>query len=337
MQGIVSYGYGIDWRPNSLTVDRGQRIGLEFDRDGLLTRAGDILLGRYPDNGLVKSTELGAVTDTWNYNTFGELTDYSAPDLRVRGPNLQDYVAEYRRDRLGRVWYKSEGLDPSEPVHEYQYDAAGRLEFVLKNGAVITQYGFDANGNRTSVKTPAGTVSASYDDQDRLLQHGSTTYTHTPNGERQSKTDRDQTTTYEYDFLGNLIAVVLPDKRRISYVLDGAGRRIGRRVDGALDRGYLYQDSLRVVAELDGNSMVVRQFVYGTRPNVPDYMIQRGRGRVPEIYRIISDNVGSPRFVVNAISSQIVQVMDYDAFGNVTVDSNPRIPAFRVCGGTLRP
>ncbi len=39
---------------------------------------------------------------------------------------------------------------------------------------------------------------------------------------------------YEYDELGNLRKVTLADGRVIEYVVDGLGRRIGRKVDGPL-------------------------------------------------------------------------------------------------------
>jgi hypothetical protein len=44
------------------------------------------------------------------------------------------------------------------------------------------------------------------------------------------------------------------------------GRRVGRRVDGVLDRGWLFADGLNPVAELDGSGGVETYFVYGTRP-----------------------------------------------------------------------
>jgi len=344
VQGIVGYHYDYAWRLDSIGVHTARSVGLEYDRDGLLTRAGSppnapsftLIVDRYPDTGLVRATALDAVTDTWGYNVFGELTGYSTPGVWAQGSSARGYAAEYARDRLGRVTQKLERLGQTGPTHEYRYDAAGRLEHISKDGSVVAQYGYDTNGNRTSVTTPAGTITATYDDQDRILQHGSATYAYTANGERQSHTNGGQTTSYAYDFLGNLAAVTLPDGRQVSYVVDGAGRRIGRRVNGTLQSGYLYQDGHRVVAELDGNSRVISQFIYGTRPNVPDFMLVR----VPELgedvffaYRIISDHLGSPRFVVEAATNQIMQVMEYDAFGNVTLDTSPGFQPFGFAGG----
>jgi hypothetical protein len=37
----------------------------------------------------------------------------------------------------------------------------------------------------------------------------------------------------------------LPDGRAIDYVVDGAGRRVGKKINGVLVQGWLYRDGLR--------------------------------------------------------------------------------------------
>jgi len=94
-------------------------------------------------------------------------------------------------------------------------------------------------------------------------------------------------------------------------------------VNGVLMQGFLYQDNLNPIAELDGNSNVISRFVYGSKANVPDYMVKNDK-----TYRIISDHLGSPRLVVDINDGTIAQRMDYDAFGNVVFDSNPGFQPF---------
>jgi len=122
--------------------------------------------------------------------------------------------------------------------------------------------------------------------------------------------------------------VQLPDGRKIEYVIDPNGRRVGKKVNGALTQGWLYQGSLNPIAELDGNGNLVTRFVYGSKANVPDYFIKAGK-----TYRILSDHLGSPRLVVDLSTGAVVQRMDYDAFGNVTQDSNPNFQPFGFAGG----
>ena len=183
---------------------------------------------------------------------------------------------------------------------------------------------YDSNSNRTQ----AGTVSATYDAQDRLLTYGTAAYMYTANGELRTKTDGGLTTTYTYDALGNLLSVTLPDGMQLDYVIDGENRRIGKKVNGTLVQGLLYEDGLNPVAELDGNGIVVARFVYGSKENVPDYIVKSGT-----TYRLISDPLGSVRLVVDTTSGAITQRLDYDAFGNITLDTNPGFQPFGFAGG----
>jgi len=51
------------------------------------------------------------------------------------------------------------------------------------------------------------------------------------------------------------------------------------------------------------------------------------------VYRIASDYLGSPRVVINANDNTIVQRMDYDEWGNVTLDTSPGFQPFGFAGG----
>lgn len=292
-------------------------VTLEYDADGLLVQAGALALGRHPAHGMVISTTLGAVTDEWSYTGFGGLASYAA---RTGEMNL--YAAQYTRDQIGRIVQESETISGVTTLFAYTYDVSGRLHTVAVDGTPLQSYTYDNNGNRMGAGAPASPILANYDGQDRLISAGTTTYTHTLNGEIQRKDVSGQTTLYRYDILGFLVGVTLPDGEQIEYILDGLGRRVGKRVDGVLVEGWLYDERARVVAELDGSGAVIGRFVYGSRPNTPDYLV---RGAAS--YRIISNHLGSPRLVVNAADGAIVQRMDYDAYGNITGET--LAPGFR--------
>jgi RHS repeat-associated protein len=93
-------------------------------------------------------------------------------------------------------------------------------------------------------------------------------------------------------------------------------------------QGWLYQDQLNPVAELDSLGNVVSQFVYGTRANVPDYLI-----RNDTTYRIVSDHLGSVRLVVNISDGAVVQRVAYDEFGRELENTNPGFQPFGYAGG----
>jgi RHS repeat-associated protein len=202
------------------------------------------------------------------------------------------------------------------------------LTDVTEDGAFASHYGYDADDNRTTFTNTTGSVNPTYDAQDRLLTYGSTSYTYTANGELASKTDSTGTTTTTYDVFGNLLHVGLPSGKAIDYVVDGENRRVGKRINAALTSGFLYQDALNVVAQLDGSGNVVARFVFGSKPNVPDYFVNS-----TGTFRILSDHLGSPRLVVNVATGSVVEEIDYDEFGNVTGDTAPGLTPFGFAGG----
>jgi len=187
---------------------------------------------------------------------------------------------------------------------------------------MILEYDYDENGNRTAVRWTGGSTSATYDGEDHLVTSGDTTYLYSPNGELAATTLLGETTSYEYDAMHNLRNVTMSGLS-IDYVLDGENRRVGKSVNGTPVQKWLYEDGLRIVAELDGSGALVGRFVYGSRANVPDYMVRGG-----VTYRIIVDHLSSPRFVVNTATGDIVQQLAYDVYGNVTLDTNPGFQPF---------
>lgn len=104
-------------------------------------------------------------------------------------------------------------------------------------------------------------------------------------------------------------------------------------MDGQLTQGFLYgPEALGPIAELDGQGNVRSRFVYGTNPVVPDYMV-----RGSTTYRIIHDQLGSPRLVVDAQTGAIAQEIAYDEFGRVLGDSDPGFQPFGFAGGLYDP
>lgn len=127
--------------------------------------------------------------------------------------------------------------------------------------------------------------------------------------------------------MGNLRQVPLSDKT-IDYVIDARNRRVGKKIDGQLVQGFLYQGSLKPIAELDGNGQITARFIYGSKANIPDYILKEGK-----TYRIVSDHLSSPRLVVNVADGSVIQRMNFDAFGNVLLDTNPGFQSFGFASG----
>jgi RHS repeat-associated protein len=320
--GTLTVNYDNNFQVISVGIN-GNTVNYQYDADHLLVKAGDLSLTRNAQNDLLTATQLGNLTTERTHNIFGEMIGEIA---RYDSDTL--YQTEYSRDKLGRITQRVETIEGITATIDYRYDTTGRLIEVKQSGVVTQAYTYDSNGNRLTAETENGVFNGSYDEQDHVIQYGNYTYDYTAYGELLSKNNNGEITQYQYDVLGNLRSVQLPEGQQIEYLIDGKNRRIGKKVNGILTQGFLYQDTLNPVAELDGNGNVVSRFVYGSKANVPDYMLKNGN-----TYRILSDHLGSPRLVVDISDGSVAQRMDYDAFGNVIFDSNPGFQPFGFAGG----
>jgi RHS repeat-associated protein len=329
--GWVETDYDDDFRPSGQRVNGGQAVTFAYDDDGLLAQAGSLGVSRSPTSGFVTGTQLGAVNSAQSYDGFGALADLGyvfAGDTLFRQQVLQ-------RDDLGRIAGLREVGVGTEVLYGYRYDAAGRLYAVTMNGDTTARYWYDANGNRTwAWFGDDSTVTGWCDAQDRLdslwvvgQDTSRVTYAYTAAGELQQRVAGTDTTRYTYDALGNLLQVVPPAGDTIRYLVDGRTRRVGRQVNGAWTHRWLYGNQLNVVAELAGDSVVAR-YVYGTRGHVPDYVVKGD-----STYRLVTDQLGSVRAVVNVATGTVAERTDYDVWGNVTLDTSPGFVCLGFAGG----
>ena len=322
----LTLGFDNNFRMTTQAVD-GVSLPFGYDADGLMTQAGALTIALDSQNGRVTGTTLGSITDAYTYDASGRFASYVA---QYSGPPL--YSENVQRDLDGRITQKTETIASTTHVWGYTYDVNGRLTDVTEDGAFASHYGYDADDNRTTFTNASRTVTPTYDAQDRLLTYGAASYAYTADGELTGKTDASGASSYAYDALGNLLNVGLPSGEAIAYVVDGENRRVGRQVNGTLAQGFLYKDALDVVVQLDGSGNVVSRFVYGSKPNVPDYFTSAAG-----TFRILSDHLGSPRLVVNASTGAVVEEIDYDEFGNVTNDTSPGSTPFGFAGGLYDP
>lgn len=114
----------------------------------------------------------------------------------------------------------------------------------------------------------------------------------------------------------------------VTYKVDGRNRRVAKLVDGTFKRGWIYQDGLRVVGELDSTGALAIRYVYGSRSHVPDYLVRYGT-----TYRLITDQLGSVRQVVDASTGTVAEAVDYDAWGRITSQQSPGFVSVAYAGG----
>jgi RHS repeat-associated protein len=124
--------------------------------------------------------------------------------------------------------------------------------------------------------------------------------------------------------------VTLPNNQTVEYELDAAGRRVGKRLNGVKQRGWLYDGALRVIAQTDAGGNVTQRYVYATQGHSPDYVIAGSA-----TYRVVKDMLGSVRLVVDSVSGEVKQRIDYDVWGKVLSNSNSGFQPFGYAGGLL--
>ena len=208
----------------------------------------------------------------------------------------------YTYDDAGNVTSETEYLDVNTPVKtSYTYNSFGEPLTVTDPLGNVTTNGYDANGNLTSITSPApdGTTAASvtgfvYDPKGELTQitdplNHITTLAYYPTGLIQSITDaQSNVTSYEYDLRGNrtavvdallnrttfdydmgnrLIKITYPDQSTVSFTYDSRGRRTSVTDQNQNVTLFGYDDADRLISVTDAANHTTL-YAYDTENNL---------------------------------------------------------------------
>ncbi|WP_374035507.1 RHS repeat domain-containing protein [Bdellovibrio bacteriovorus] len=329
----IAFTYGSD--ASVAAIDVAGRDGKSFqtkfvyDLDGRLQSVGNLQYS-YGKSPIVRGSVLGIVRQEIAISGYGEVQAeaYSAGKTVVS-------KFEYSRNHTGKVVLVKDVLRGIST--NYVYDSLGRLvEVVGKDGR--RAYSYDENGNRLSHTRGQSIIKGTYDDQDRLISYGTSKYFYNNHGDLERKEELESAsgrilpTRYSYDSLGNLRKVILPDGKIVEYIIDGQSRRIGKKINGKLVQGFIYQNQYQIVAELDGTGKVVKRFYYGSKLNSPDYMSTGGKD-----YKIVSDQVGTPQMIVEAATGKVTETLNIDEFGVYKSGTRSSFIPFGFAGGLFDP
>jgi RHS repeat-associated protein len=227
--GDTTYGYDAAHRLATATPPVGPATTYTYDTRGLLATVRGAINANftgYDGAGRLKSriavSPSTSGTETRTYDTAGRLSN-------VNGP-VFDATLTYHPD--GQI-ATTTGSGTNPKIKTYAYDDAGRLttETITQDTSTLSTatYGWDADGNRTSVSRdgqPA--VTADYDLADRLNSSSDgTSYTYDLDGRQETA----GTTGYGYNGFGELTSATTPSDA-VSYVRDGLGRVASRTAGG---------------------------------------------------------------------------------------------------------
>ena len=319
VSGTVQRELGADLTLAADRVNGGVRVEYQFDRDALLVRAGRISFERDRATGRVIRRHIGRVEIISGYGDFGELRE-----LRCLHAGRELYALAQTHDALGRVVQRSERIDGNSHAREYAYDVAGRLSAVTSEGSPLIRFSYDANGNRLN-------DGARYDAGDLILEMAARGFEHDGQGARTAAERAGGRFRYRYDANGPLRAVVLPDGRTISYLLDAVARPCQTLLDGRPIATHVHDHRHRLLAVVDASGIVTR-FIYGTKFNVPEYLEREGRA-----FLVLSDTIGSARLTVDIESGEIAHRRDFDEWGNITLEAGTPLHPFGFAGGIHDP
>lgn len=256
-------------------------------------------------NGVVTTLTYDARQRLTGQTTAGELTSYSYyPTGLLQTVTLPDGSSlTYTYDGAHRVTQLADGLgnkiaytldamgnrtaentsDPSGTLHRTHTRVFNELNQLYQDvnaantPAVTTTYGYDDNGNQTSIAAPKSRNTARvYDPLNRLIQvtdpaNGVTQMNYDAQGDLISVVDpRNLTTTYAYNGFGDPLSVVSPDTGTTSSTFDSAGN-LATSTDARGARATYTYDALNrmtsVTYQLGGVTDQTVAFTYDTGTN----------------------------------------------------------------------
>jgi RHS repeat-associated protein len=323
----LNFGYDANGNLSAATYADGTTEQYGYDAQGNVTRSvnrlGQVITYTFNSRGqpIRKDLPGGAHVD-YTYNARGNLEtvvdatgttrlDYIDPQdpslvTKITYPNGRSLQYTYQNGRRVRM------TDQSGFTVNYQYDAAGRLEF-LRDGSdnLVTQYAYNAVG--LLIRETRGNGATSdyvHDDAGQLLEithrapdasiQSKFLYSYDGLGRRTSMTTLEGTTTYGYDGVGRLTSALLPSGRAIAYAYDAAGNRTA-----VTDNGLTITYTVNALNQYEAVGADVQTFDAAGNLVSSSNVFSRTNYRYDAEGRLISQ-----------ITPQGTWTYEYDVFGN---------------------
>ena len=285
-----------------------KRIDMGYDAASQMTG-----IGRYSD--LDGTQEIASSTST--YDDAGRLTNLTH---NSNGEVLSAYDWAY--DKANRI---TQAVSP-DGVSDYNYDQTDQLVDADHDYQESENYVYDNNGNRVNDGYVTG-------ENNQLLSDGTYDYEYDAEGNRVKKTEiaTGEVTEYEWDYRNKLVAVETEDSAgnviaNSEYTYDVFDRRIAKSVDadgegaGVAEVERYVHDGDHIALTFDGFGNQIERFLHGT--GIDQVLAQENAGG--KVLWALADNQGSVRMVLDS-EGNVVNEITYDAFGNITVESNSNV------------
>lgn len=291
-------------------------------------------------------------------------SEKSNPAAIAHTEHLQsnDLRLECRFSARKRLETKIESYPGLAVTYDYQYDQQGHLLKVFCDGSLTEQYQYSSQGQRLWQQRRQGIRAwlteghLYYDPEGRLLQAGDTYFSYDQRGALAMRSDLQGRSRFAYGRDTALDKVILPSGAEIHYEYDPARPINPRRKfkNQRLTAEYEWLDGLRLKAYRDHEHGLEFQFSYnanyqvdclrlralaakqyesqGLDIDVWEELARQARqeavhdylnGRALEL-RCGCDQVGALKLLTDA-RGQVVKMLSYDSFGNITDDTWPQL------------
>ena len=313
-----------DSSTTAYTYDKGNRLTQVVDSiAGTITRTYDGL------NRLTsETTPQGAVSYTYDAasrRTSMTVAGQSSVNYSYDNANRLTQITQasatvsYIYDAAGR---RTSLTLPNGVLVEYGYDAASRVTSITykQNGTTVLgdlTYEYDKAGNRTKIGgsfartgIPQAIASTAYNAANQQTTFGANTLTYDNNGNLQTITDLNGTTTYTWNARNQLTGISGPGVSA-SFVYDGLGRREKKTINSDLTE-FLF-DGVNPVQETSGATIVANIL---TGLEIDEYFTRTDVGAgVTSI--LLAEGLGSVVALANAAGT-VQTEYTYEPFGRTS-------------------
>jgi RHS repeat-associated protein len=293
----TTLAYDEEGRLETVTDPGGRELLFAYNEAGFVKSVedpmGHVVSYAYEGGNLASVTLPGAVSPRWQYKYDGSHRITSVTDGRG-GKTTNEYDGSGRvisqTDPTGRTqtfkyeafhttitnkstgavtdeWFTSNNQPysvtrgfgtPYATTETFGYDGAGRLVRVTDGNGHTTTYGYDAEGNRTSEKSPAGETKWTYNGTHDVMSVTNpagvtTTFARDGDGNLESASTpgplaTTQTTTFAYDEDGQLESITDPLERTWSFGYDSFGNRTSEVDPLGYERTWTFDEDSRLTA-----------------------------------------------------------------------------------------
>ncbi|HEY2717135.1 MAG TPA: DUF6531 domain-containing protein [Solirubrobacterales bacterium] len=204
LEGSTKYAYDADGNIESVTDPNGRKTKFTYDADNEQTKV-ERPNGAIEETGYDGAGQVTSQTDGNKQKTTYVRNVLEQP-VEVIDPLERKMTKTF--DAAGNLKTK---VDPDGRTTTYGYDNANRLKEISYSDKITpnVSFGYDKNGNLTSMSDGSGESSFEYDQLDRL--------THSKDGNGDS-------VSWEYNLGNEPVGLTYPNGKSIARVYDKAGR-----------------------------------------------------------------------------------------------------------------